>query len=199
LTTPAAPEAGKRALRAELRRRRRALPAPARIAAAEALPAHLRQQPAFTRPGFIAGYWACAGEMPLHAVQLALHAEQTWCLPVVQADGRLRFAPWRPGLPLVANRYGIPEPDLPAVDLLEPEQLSVVLLPLLGFTRRGQRLGAGGGYYDRSFAFRGERPAPPALIGVGYGFQACESLPADPWDVRLDAVATEHELIVCGG
>ena len=75
--------------------------------------------------------------------------------------------------------------------------MSVILLPLLGFTRSGQRLGMGGGYYDRCLAFRQRLPAPPVLIGVGYGFQELPALGHAPWDVRLDAVVTEREFLVC--
>ena len=74
--------------------------------------------------------------------------------------------------------------------------MAVILLPLLGFTRSGQRLGMGGGYYDRSLAFRIEQAAPPLLIGVGYAFQELDCLPGEAWDVTLDAVVTEREFIV---
>ncbi len=66
-----------------------------------------------------------------------------------------------------------------------------MLLPLLGFDRRGGRLGMGGGYYDRAFAFRRDRPAPPRLVGIGFACQELPDLAAESWDVALDAVATE--------
>ena len=76
--------------------------------------------------------------------------------------------------------------------------MDVVLLPLLGFDRRGTRLGIGGGYYDRSFAFLRER-ARPARAPAGrrrLRLPGSRShLPAQPWDVPLDYVATERELI----
>jgi 5-formyltetrahydrofolate cyclo-ligase len=98
-----------------------------------------------------------------------------------------------------ANRYGIPEPELPEAALIEPDAMDVVLVPLLAFDRHGMRLGTGGGYYDRSFAFlqQRERPTRPLLIGIGYAFQEVEMLVAEAWDVRLDFVATEAELIQC--
>jgi 5-formyltetrahydrofolate cyclo-ligase len=195
LIDTAAPD--KRALRAGLRAQRLALPAIDRMQAAEAIVAPLLHSPLFSRPGYVAGYWAMAGELPLHVLQMRLRPDQVWCLPCIQPDLSLRFAPWRPGDPLVSNRYGIPEPDLAAASQLAAADMAVILLPLLAFDRAGQRLGMGAGYYDRSLGFRQQQPAPPALIGVGYAFQETALPAADTWDVRLDAVVSERELIDC--
>ena len=78
-----------------------------------------------------------------------------------------------------------------------PEAMNVVIVPVLGFTRAGTRLGMGGGFYDASFAFRKTRPAPPLLIGAAYSCQELEHLEAADWDVMLDAVATERGWIDC--
>ena len=163
--------------------------------AAEALAEALLAHPHFPAEGYVAGYWASHGEVPLHLLQMRLSDTHVWCLPCVHGDGTLRFGPWRPGDELVANRYGIPEPALEQGSLLAPADMAVVVLPVLGFTRDGHRLGMGGGYYDRSFAFRQQAPAPPWLVGAAYSFQQLDSLAAQPWDVRLDAIATEKELI----
>lgn len=187
----------KNSLRRALRARRLALPAPERIRAAEAVADTLQAYRDFHRPGYVAGYWAMGGELPLHVVQLRLQADQVWCLPCIQDDGSLRFAPWRPGDPLVSNRFGIPEPEVSPTSTLGAGEMSAILLPVLGFTRSGQRLGMGGGYYDRSLASGKKPSAPPLLVGVAYAFQELETLPGDPWDVPLDAVVTEQELIVC--
>jgi 5-formyltetrahydrofolate cyclo-ligase len=74
-----------------------------------------------------------------------------------------------------------------------------VLVPLVGFDRRGNRLGSGGGWYDRSFAFLRDvpRPARPILVGIGYHFQEVEKLDAQPWDIPMDFIATDRELIAC--
>ena len=179
-------------LRRPLRQRRLELPAAARIAAADAVAAHFRNDPdLFGHPGYVAGYWAMAGELPLHALQMKLFPGQVWCLPCLADDGTLAFAPWKPGDDLTTNRYGIPEPDVPVGARLRPDELHLVLLPLLAFDARGNRLGMGAGYYDRSFAFRATASAPPRLVGVGYAFQQVDSLPAEPWDVPLDAALTD--------
>ena len=170
------------------------------MAAADALVASLEQLPEFLVDQRIAGYWAVAGEMPLHAVFASLRArDQVYCLPLVTAANTLLFAAWKPGDALRNNRYGIPEPDVGPDQQFEPPAIDVVLLPLTGFDRHGNRLGMGAGYYDRSFAFLqdAKRPARPVLVGIGYHFQELPEIAPEPWDVKLDFIATERELIDC--
>lgn len=188
----------KREMRGVLRSQRLALPAVERMRAAESIVPQLLAHPAFAEPGYIAGYWAMGGELPLHVLQMRLRPDQVWCLPCIQPDNSLRFAPWRSGDELISNRFGIPEPALAAESQLLAEELSAILMPLVGFTRAGERLGMGAGFYDRSLAFRQGHPAPPTLVGVAYGFQELPALASESWDVRVDLVVTEQELIVCG-
>ena len=180
-------------LRAELRARRHALDARARMAAGQAIADLLRP----SLSGRVAGYWSMDAEVPLLAL-LSGPCDFVYCLPVLQPGKRLRFAPWRAGDPLLQNCFGIPEPDLQPSSLIDPEELDHVLLPLIGFDASGQRLGTGGGYYDRSFAFRRGQRRAPRLIGIGYACQQVEALPAADWDVPLDLIATERGLIVPG-
>ena len=89
------------------------------------------------------------------------------------------------------NRFGIAEPR--GSRSIGARWLDLVFLPLLGFDRRGMRLGMGGGYYDRAFAFRHQRNAwrGPRLIGIGFAFQQVPQITPVPHDVRLDAVVTD--------
>ena len=138
------------------------------------------------------------GEIGLHAWQLRLPNPLTYCLPVLHDDGRLRFAPWRAGDALVTNRYGIPEPDVPASALLEAEHLAMAVVPVVGFDARCQRLGMGGGWYDRSFGFRQETAAPPWLVGAAFASQQLDAIDAEAWDVALDAVCSENATHLAG-
>ena len=183
--------AQRKTLRNTLRERRRQLPAAARIAAAEALAARLLALPFAPDGGHVAGYWAMDGEIALHRWQMQLPPQQTYCLPVLHGK-LLRFAPWRPGQPLVANRYGIPEPDVGAAHVLDPSEMALVIAPLTGFDAQCRRLGMGGGWYDRSFAFRQKQSAPPWLVGVGFAAQQVPALPVEDWDVAVDAICTEQ-------
>ena len=178
-------------LRRELRQRRRDLPASVRIAAANTLADRLLALPFLPSSGFVAGYWAMDGEIGLHAFQMRLPPALTYCLPMLHADESLRFAPWRAGAPLVTNRFGIPEPDIDPDDAMTASEVAMLVLPLVGFDARGARLGMGGGWYDRSLAFRHARAAPPWLVGAGFAVQRVEALPLEAWDVRLDAVCSE--------
>ena len=184
-------------LRRELRTRRRAIPAAERIAAAQLLAQRLLELPFMPSSGHVAGYWAMDGEIALHAWQLQLPPSLTYCLPVLCSDEILRFAPWRPGGELGSNRYGIPEPVVPTSSLLEAEAMSLVVTPLVAFDASGRRLGMGGGWYDRSFAFRKTQGPPPWLVGAGFATQQCEQgLPVEPWDVALDAVCSDRDTFI---
>ena len=105
-----------------------------------------------------------------------------FAVPVL-ACGTMRFAAYRADEALRQGRHGLCEPANPA--LLRP---ALVLAPLVAFDARGNRLGMGGGHYDRYFA---EHPRAER-IGVAHECQRTAELPVDPWDVRLDAVVTEQ-------
>lgn len=196
-STPAPTGDDRAALRRELRQRRRQLPAAQRIAAADGLAAQLLSLPFLPKEGYVAGYWAMDGEIALHSFQLKLPKGLAYCLPVLHGE-ELRFAPWRPGDELVSNRFGIPEPAVEPSSALEPEEMALVVMPLVGFDASGNRLGMGGGWYDRTFAFRRFAPAPPHLIGVGFDAQRVESLRSEDWDVRTDAICTETSTHLTG-
>jgi len=181
-------------IRRLMRQRRREVPPAARIGAADGLAAQLLAQP-LAAGARVAGYWAADGEISLHAWQLRLPRDVVYCLPVLHDDG-LRFAPWRTGDPVDANRYGIPEPVCAPGLLLDPSALDLVVVPLVGFDARCHRLGMGGGWYDRSFAFRHGQAPPPRLVGAGFAFQqSAGELPSEDWDVQLDAVCTDQSTL----
>lgn len=194
------PEESAAALRARMRAARTRLGAGERIAAAEGLAASLEQLPEFLVDDGVAGYWAVGGELPLHAAVARLRSRgQRYYLPVL--DGRLlHFAPLLPKSELRPNRHAIPEPVCAEHEFVAPDRLDVVLVPLTAFDRSGGRLGMGGGYYDRSFAFlrEGARPARPLLVGIGYSFQEVAALSPQAHDLAMDFIATEKELIDCG-
>lgn len=145
----------------------------------------------------VAGYLALGNEVKLDRV---LHAaRQQQCLtyvPIVQAENTMVFSPVNDDIPLVKNQYGILEPKLTLSDCIPASELDVVLVPLVGFDEQCQRMGMGGGYYDRAFAHkRQDNTAKPLLIGVAYEVQSTRSVLADWWDVPLDMVITEKRTI----
>lgn len=192
---------GRALLRARMAVRRNELEAKQRIAAASGVLHALENLPEFMTDANVAGYWAVRGELPLNLVVASLaRREQHYFLPVLGARRQLHFAEYSTGTAVTHNRFGIPEPAIPAERRLTPRDMDVILLPLLAFDRQGHRLGTGGGWYDASLAFlrTQPRPAAPLLVGIGYAFQEVESIPAESWDVDLDYVATDSELIACG-
>ncbi len=116
-------------------------------------------------------------------------------LPVLHGR-RLWFLPYDSETPLARNRFGILEPDVSPKRRRALEALDMVLVPLVAFDEQGNRLGMGGGYYDRTFAYLlgRRRWTRPLLVGVAYEFQCSAALPTRPWDVPLQAVATERGL-----
>ena len=187
-------------LRARMSVRRNELDAKQRIAAAAGVLDSLESLPEFMTDAKVAGYWAVRGELPLNlAVASLTRREQQYFLPVLGQARQLRFAEYREGARLQGNRFGIPEPEVPTEALQTAGDMDVILLPLLAFDRKGHRLGTGGGWSDSSLAFLGNepRPARPLLVGIGYGFQEVEAVSIEPWDVDLDYVATDAELIAC--
>ena len=110
------------------------------------------------------------------------------------ADRDARFL-WREGPATEASPWGVLQPAAGA-EALAPD---VVLVPLVLADRSGTRIGHGKGHYDRALAYLRESGAPVLAIGLGWDAQLSgEPLPAEPWDMKLDAIATPKEWISCG-
>ncbi|MDZ7809100.1 MAG: 5-formyltetrahydrofolate cyclo-ligase [Arhodomonas sp.] len=190
------PSTDRQALRREMRRRRRRLPPRMHRLAAAGLTRALMRAPLWRRVRHVAAFAAADGEPDLwRLMHAAHHSGHRVYLPVIAASNRpLRFRRWRPGARMVLNRFGIPEPAGGAP--LHPRRLDLVLTPLVAFDRRGNRLGMGGGLYDRSFAFLHLRRRwhHPRLVGVAHAFQQVPELDARPWDVPLWGVLTPEGL-----
>lgn len=142
----------------------------------------------------IAAYLATDGEIdPYPLMQSLWESGKTLYLPVLVpfSNGKLWFAEFRPSDKLMFNRFGIPEPVRRR--LIKPCALDLVLTPLVAFDSSGHRIGMGGGYYDRSFAFLRRRQywRKPHLLGLAYELQKQTSIEPNDWDIPLDAVATE--------
>jgi 5-formyltetrahydrofolate cyclo-ligase len=209
-------------LRQQLRRSRQDL-APEIVAANSTAIARL-VSPLLHGARHIGLYYASGNEVSVDALMVQCRDQgcETF-VPVVQDDHTLRFAPITNTTTLVTNRYGIREPSIAADACLAADVLDAVLVPLVGFEASCARLGMGGGYYDRTFAWRrpatsqvssaGSHPdlpvaAPPAssaqaaspsihsplLIGVAHEMQCVDTVFADWWDVPLDIVVTEQRV-----
>ncbi|MEW8026484.1 MAG: 5-formyltetrahydrofolate cyclo-ligase [Candidatus Thiodiazotropha sp.] len=144
----------------------------------------------------IAFYIAVRGEMdPAPLLQLALRTGKSVFLPVLRErpSHGLWFAPFTSQSSFGTNRFGIPEPNYSHSKLVMPWTLDLVFVPLIAFDSAGNRLGMGGGYYDRTFTFKRKRNhlKGPTLVGLAHEFQQQSQLTVMPWDIPLDAVITE--------
>lgn len=163
--------------------------------AAQAAADLLAQQPLFNTSKQIACYYAYKDEFATTPLMKAIWQAKKHCyLPILQDQLSLRFVHYDEGDALQANRYSILEPVV-TTQQIAPEDLDIVIVPLLAFDKQGHRLGTGGGYYDRTFAFK-QAAKKPLLIGLAYADQQAEMLPADVWDVKLDGAVTEKEVII---
>lgn len=187
-------------LREQARSARRALDAQARQEASAAVATRVAAWPAFASARRIACYAAVASELSLQPlIDVLLARGHPVYLPHIEAHTPLmRFAPWS-GDPhrLKTNHFGIDEPMVDTAQLLRADDLDLILLPLLAFDRHGARLGSGAGFYDRALAFRLRHAAPPTLLGIGHACQEVAQIPRASWDVPLDFIATDRELIAC--
>jgi len=136
----------------------------------------------------IAGVWPFGDEIDLRPLWHALHARgHTILLPETTPRGEpLIFRAWHPGCAMRAERFGTQCPEGPA------GTPALIFVPLLAFDRAGNRLGYGGGYYDRTLA------AQPGVPAVGFGYAALEvpAVPCEPHDRKLRAIYTERESIL---
>ncbi len=191
-----------RAERRRLRALRLALPRPGRIAAERAIAATLRRLRVLRRGRRVAVYLAMPGEASIAgAIAAALGSGVEIFVPQVQSRrlGRMRFVRLRPSSALRPNAFGIAEPTGGARDWLPPLRLDVILVPVVGFDRDGNRLGMGAGYYDRALRRRRDGARNwrrPRLVGLAFACQEVARIEPSPWDVRLDLVVTEREIVV---
>lgn len=192
---------GLRELRREVRARRRALSNAQRRRHSQAVIANLKRTRLFRCASRIACYLPNDGEADLTPLIRQLGAWRKACfLPVLDIlrPRRLWFAPYTPGDRLINNRYGIPEPAVPTRHYVNAWQLDLILTPLVAYDDQANRLGMGGGYYDRTLAFRRRRTHwhRPRLLGIAFECQRVATLPQRAWDIPLNGVITEHQTLL---
>lgn len=183
-------------LRGQMRSQRRAMSTEEQRLASDNALGLILHHPVFLRARHIALFLPNDGEIDISELMPVAWAMNKHCyLPVLASPGqRLVFAPMAKDSRLELNRYGIPEPKANRRQLRQPQQLDLVLAPLVAFDAQGNRIGMGGGYYDRSFAFlrRRQHWRRPHLFGVAHDFQRVAKLPRQPWDVPLHGVFTDQ-------
>lgn len=125
--------------------------------------------------------------------------ERAWCankrvfVPVTDTHGAMNFFEIMPNTVVTRNHYGIWEPD--SGTFVSAKQLDIVITPVAAFDAANNRIGMGGGYFDRCFRFLRNRCKwlRPKLIGVAFECQRVEKLVPDAWDVALYKTVTDAD------
>ena len=183
-----------------MREKRRALSETEREHAAFLLCERIAASRTFQHSKHIAFYLPNDGEMDLSLlIEYAWRQGKQCYLPVLAEPNtqRLWFIPYTPDSKLKHNRFGIPEPiHSPKTRLRKTLALDLILMPLVAFDEQGNRVGMGGGVYDRTLAFLRQRRYwhKPNLLGVAYEFQKQAQFETNNWDIPLQAIATDKNL-----
>ncbi len=186
-----------------MRRRRRQLSRAEQQLAARELAQTVHRHPVFQRAKSIAFYLARDGEIdPCQLLSRAVAEKRQVFLPRLNVAGErhLDFVRHVPGEVLENNRFGIPEPPYRPAHIRPAWTLDLILVPLVAFDRHGNRLGMGGGYYDRSLegCVRRTSMRRPQLMGLAHDCQDAGSIDDRGWDVPLDWIATPGGVLRCG-
>ena len=186
-------------IRKQLRVKRRSLSPQLQNSASEQLASYLCNESVFIDAQKIGFYIANDGEIDPAAVMASAENLNKQCfLPIVGPNktNNLYFGPFDANTKLKPNRYGILEPSFDEGKIVFPQSLDVLFMPLVGFDRQGNRIGMGGGYYDRALAFMKEQETSSlTLVGLAHSIQEIPQISSQSWDIPLHLIATEKELI----
>ncbi|NTS77168.1 5-formyltetrahydrofolate cyclo-ligase [Catenovulum sp. SM1970] len=143
----------------------------------------------------VALYLSNDGELDVtEAIKLCWQQSAEVYLPVLHpfAKGHLLFLRYQENDKLQNNKYGICEPVLDVRNICPVAELDIAFTPLVAFDLAGNRLGMGGGYYDRTFNFltKTKKSHKTQLIGLAHECQKVDKLPIETWDVPLKQIIT---------
>ncbi|RUR12426.1 5-formyltetrahydrofolate cyclo-ligase [Legionella sp. km772] len=139
----------------------------------------------------VALYFAINGEVDLTPIWKTAPLHGKFCyFPIVNEDFTLTFLPATPATSFKTNRFGILEPEVSIEHAKSPEELDLIIMPMVGFDIHCLRIGMGSGCYDRTLANKNNG----ILFGVAYQFQRLDFINAKPWDIPLNAVITEKAI-----
>ncbi len=182
-------------IRAQIRRQRQALSPQQQQQAAQQVAERALSLPLLAQARNVALFLSFDGELDTRPLisRLWQRGQQVY-LPVLHpfSTGQLLFIRYLPDTPLTPNRYGIPEPSLNLTELAPLDTLDIILVPLVAFDARGQRLGMGGGFYDRTLQHWHQHGVLPA--GLAHCCQQVPALPTEQWDIPLPVIITPEKV-----
>lgn len=187
--------------RIEYRKKRQALSTQEQSIAAQKILTTCLTSTILTKAKTIACYIANDGEIdPVAIINYCWKRGKCVLLPVLHpfSKGHLLFIEYHPNTPTRKNCYGINEPVVTSTNLCTLANIELILSPLVAFDARGNRLGMGGGYYDRTLAPIQRDSLPTALIGLAHTCQQTDMLSTDSWDIPLDGIVTPERFFSIG-
>jgi 5-formyltetrahydrofolate cyclo-ligase len=143
-------------------------------------------------------YLTNEGEPDLTSLLKLSREDKNFYLPVMDPKNsrQLTFVLYKNGDVLQKNKFGILEPKLTRTNTIAPENLDLVIAPLVAFDITGSRIGRGGGYYDKTFSFKLHGASrKPTMIGVAYDWQLVSKISRKETDVPLDSIITDGEIV----
>lgn len=180
-----------------MRQLRRSLPIQDQHEASRKLWIQFQQSPLFSTSQHIGAYMANDGEIdPGFLIEKLQSHQKQISLPRIDSTGEsiLSFSPYKPNTKMIKNRFGIDEPV--GKTTLNMASIDLILLPLVAFDVNGNRLGMGGGFYDRTFSLKQQsRDWGPKLVGLAHDCQQTSELTTESWDIPLDGILTDQRYI----
>ena len=177
-------------LRQEILAKRRQLTAKESAQAGLSILKTIMQMNVFKRTVNVASYISLSGELCTQDMNEYFMTRHHLCLPymVTGQKGKMDFYSFKKGDELVENRFHILEPKNQPENLVSEDKIDVIIVPLVAFDNKGNRMGMGGGYYDRMLK---KVRKDCLVIGVAYEFQQVDELLVEEWDMPMDIVITE--------
>ncbi|RTE85531.1 MULTISPECIES: 5-formyltetrahydrofolate cyclo-ligase [Gammaproteobacteria] len=181
-------------LRQQMRATRRHLPTSEQEQASIAVCQQLIDLPEYQQAQSVGAYLAAFGELDIHSlISTSWSQHKNVAVPVIdpQVQGMMEFFELRENSAMQVNQFGLSEPCPTQNSKVAPEHIELLCVPLVAFDTTGQRLGMGGGYYDRLLS-RWQNGTLGNLypVGIAHDCQFVDSLPSAPWDVPLPMIIT---------
>lgn len=179
-------------LRTTIRTRRRELSSQMQQHAAQQLVTHAVSFLQKHHARCISLYLACDGELDTQPlIEWCWQNEIKVCLPVLHPfhEGHLLFLSYTPDTNMLLNRFRIPEPEMNTSNIVPKHEIDIIFTPLVAFDAEGNRLGMGGGFYDRTLE-NWQQSGRPFPVGLAHDCQQVAAIPTEIWDIPLPALIT---------
>lgn len=176
-------------LRQKLKQQRAELDDQARQIATQSISEQVINSPIFQESESIAAYIPLKNEVDTEMVIDAIWQQEKQCyIPMVNQEHGLDFVYYDKSIELINSEHGIKIPK--GTRYLAANELDLVILPMVGFTKSMHRIGMGAGHYDRTFAFLNQTPRPkkPFLMGIAFACQQCDSFEVQDWDISVNEI-----------